>query len=272
MNFFTCPICGAHFTKQERTLVCPNGHTYDLAKKGYVNLLRPGKSAGARHGDDKRMVSARSAFLGSGAYDPLCDAVTNIVCEKARNGDIILDAGCGEGFYTSSIHNRLAKLDISASVYGIDVSRDAISACATRNKEIRLAVASIFDIPAAPESIDILINLFAPYDNASFSRVLKTGGTLLRVFPRERHLWELKEAIYDVPYENQIDTVTLEHFTKKRQITLDIPLFLSSREQIQNLFMMTPYYYKTGRDDQKKLEALDSLQTHAEFLIVEYQK
>ena len=66
MNFFICPLCREHFAVQEHSLVCPNCHTYDLARKGYVNLLRPGKSGACRHGDDKRMVAARSAVLDAG--------------------------------------------------------------------------------------------------------------------------------------------------------------------------------------------------------------
>lgn len=270
MNFFTCPVCKKRFTQKDRSLVCESGHCFDLSKKGYVNLLRPAKSGSVRHGDDKLMVAARTAFLGAGFYDTLRDAVTAAVSAHAKESAIILDAGCGEGFYTSHIREALA--DQNASVYGIDVSRDAIHAASVRDKALRLAVASIFDLPVENESIDVMVNLFAPYDAAEFSRVLKSGGILLRVFPRERHLWELKEAVYDVPYENEIDTLVLDGFDllEKREITF--PLALGKQEYIDTLFKMTPYYYKTSREGQARLRALDSLQTHAEFLLAVYQK
>lgn len=270
MNFFTCPVCKKQFAQKERSLVCENGHCFDLSKKGYVNLLRPAKSGSVRHGDDKLMVAARTAFLGAGFYDKLRDAVTETVVSYAQESPVILDAGCGEGFYTSHIRGALAEKN--PSVYGIDVSKDAIHAAAVRDKNLRLAVASIFDLPVENKSINILINLFAPYDAAEFSRVLKNGGMLLRVFPREKHLWELKTAVYDVPYENEIDTLALEGFEllEKREITF--PLALHAQEYIDTLFKMTPYYYKTSREGQARLRALDSLETHAEFFLGVYRK
>jgi len=268
MNFFICPICKKPFEQKGRSLVCPGNHCFDLAKQGYVNLLRPAKSGAVRHGDDKLMVGARTAFLGAGFYDTLRRAVTETVCAHAGEAPVVLDAGCGEGFYTSHIREALGE---GARVYGIDVSRDAIHAAA-RDRKLRLAVASIFDLPAENGSVDLLLNLFAPYDAAEFSRVLKQGGTLIRVFPRERHLWEMKCAVYDTPYENEIDTLALEGFTltEKREITF--PLDLNRQEYIDTLFKMTPYYYKTSREGQARLAALFSLQTHAEFLLAVYTR
>ena len=272
MNHFTCPICKQKFTQKDRTLVCPNGHAFDMAKQGYVNLLRPGKGGSVRHGDDKLMVRARTAFLDAGFYDALRDAVTKEVLAHAQKDVTLLDAGCGEGFYTAHIRQALLDAEKEPSIYGIDVSRDAVHACAVRDRGIRLAVASIFDLPKENESVDILINLFAPYDAAEFSRVLKEGGTLIRVFPRERHLWELKCAVYDTPYENEIDTLALEGFTLVNETPVTFDLHLAKTEEIDALFKMTPYYYKTSREDQKKLENLQSLDTHGEFLIVTYKK
>ena len=267
MEFFTCPVCKKRFIQKDRSLVCENGHCFDLSKKGYVNLLRPAKSGGVRHGDDKLMVAARTAFLGAGFYDTLRDAVTDTVCFYAQTNPTVLDAGCGEGFYTSHI-----RAHTGGTVYGIDVSKDAVHAASVRDKNIRLAVASIFDLPVENESVDILLNLFAPYDAVEFSRVLKKDGILLRVFPRERHLWELKSAVYDVPYENEIDTFAMEGFTLLEKKEITFPLHLHKQEFIDTLFKMTPYYYKTSREGQAKLRALDKLETHAEFFLVVYRK
>lgn len=270
MSFFTCPICKNPFIKQNRSLLCPNGHCYDVARQGYVNLLRPGGAR--RHGDDKRMVGARTAFLDAGFYNPLRDAVTGLVLKHAKNGDTILDAGCGEGFYTSHIREALAKTGTGAHVCGIDVSRDAVVACAARDRSLELAVASITAIPAAAQSVDILVNLFAPCDATEFARVMKPGAALIRAFPDRRHLFELKEAIYETPYENEISTLKLDGFSLLSEQTLRFPLRLTDPEQIQALFQMTPYYYKTGREDQEKLLRLASITTNAQFILAEYCK
>jgi 23S rRNA (guanine745-N1)-methyltransferase len=268
MNLFTCPICKERFEKSGNSLVCSNRHCFDLSKRGYVNLLRPSKSGGVRHGDDKLMVESRKNFLNAGFYAPLAKTITEILREKAPKNATVLDAGCGEGYYTVETKKALQ----TESVYGVDVSRDAIHAASLRDKSLRLAVASIFDLPVPKDSIDVLLNLFAPYDSAEFSRVLKEGGLLVRVFPAERHLWELKCAVYDTPYENEIDSFLLDGFEMLEKKSISFPLNLTTQTDIDALFKMTPYYYKTSREGQARLSALQSLQTHAEFYLAVYQK
>ena len=147
-----------------------------------------------------------------------------------------------------------------------------ILACAARDRKIGLAVASISAIPIADSNVNLLINLFAPFDAAEFSRVMVPGGTLLRVFPDRRHLWELKEAIYDSPYENNIGTLALDGFSLISEQKLNFSFQLTNNEQITSLFQMTPYYYKTSREDQEKLSRLHNITVTAEFILVKYQK
>lgn len=176
-----------------------------------------------------------------------------LAVRHAKDGCVVLDAGCGEGFYTAFLRAALENAGLSVSVYGIDVSRDALIACAARDSGIGLAAASISDIPAENGSVDILLNLFAPYDAAEFARVLKPGGALIRVFPGKRHLWELKAAVYTTPYENVIDTLELDGFSLLSRADLRFPLTRMGKEQIETLFKMTPYYYKTSREGQARL-------------------
>ena len=218
------------------------------------------------------MVEARTRFLNEGFYAPLLHALIETVREQGKNVHTILDAGCGEGYYTVGVKNAMIERNPDIKTFGIDVSKDAIHAASLRDRSLRLAVASIFDLPVHDESIDLLINLFAPYDKTEFSRVMKSDAVLIRVFPAERHLWELKSAVYDVPYENEIDTFELDGFTQVKKSFLRIPIELESREQIDALFKMTPYYYKTSREGQARLRALDTLSVHAEFYLIVYKK
>ncbi len=268
MTDLICPICKKPFSEQGNSLVCPSNHCFDRAKRGYVNLLRPSRSSSVRHGDDKQMVEARKNFLDKGYYAPLKDAVCCIVKAHKSADMTILDAGCGEGYYTSAAK----KAGETARVIGIDVSRDAIHAASLRDKSLFLAVASIFDLPVADQSIDLLINLFAPYDAAEFSRVLKKDGILIRAFPAEKHLWELKCAVYDTPYENEIDTLELAGFSLLENTPIAFPLALTESADIDALFKMTPYYYKTSREGQGRLKALKTLETGAKFYLLAYKK
>ena len=107
---------------------------------------------------------------------------------------------------------------------------------------------------------------------AEFARVLAPGGWLLRALPMERHLWELKAAVYDTPYENPPVDDAAEGFLPVSARQLRGTIELPTNEDVQNLFLMTPYYYKTGAKDQQKLARIDSLSVTTEFALVLYQK
>lgn len=102
--------------------------------------------------------------------------------------------------------------------------------------------------------------------------MLRTNGVLLRVIPLERHLWGLKQAVYDHPYENTVPDPALPGFTLAEQRTLRGTITLRTNADIEALFCMTPYYYKTGARDQAKLHARDTLTTETEFALLIYQK
>ena len=184
----------------------------------------------------------------------------------------MLDAGCGEGYYTAHVLHALQARGRSASVCGVDISRDALICAHRRAPELTLAVASIAHLPVADASRDLVLNVFAPHDAAEFARVLRTNGVLLRVSPLERHLWGLKQAVYDHPYENTVPDPALPGFTLAEQRTLRGTVTLRTNADIEALFCMTPYYYKTGARDQAKLHARDALTTETEFALLIYRK
>lgn len=258
-SMFCCPVCGGRLFALPSCLRCIAGHSFDIAKQGYVNLLMS-NSGGKRHGDDSLMVAARRNFLDKGYYEPLRDAITDI----AGINHTVLDAGCGEGYYTAAVaaQNR---------VCGIDISKDALRYAAKRCQNAEFAVASISDIPISDSSVDTVISIFAPDSPAEFRRVLSDGGRLITVVPMENHLAELKAAIYDVPYLNPRVDPARDGFEliSSREVKYDITL--EAHEDIASLFKMTPYYYKTSRTDQQKAEALERLTTRLEFFIAEYK-
>lgn len=126
MPELACPVCGGALHREERSLRCGAGHCYDIARQGYVNLLRTNRSKDKRHGDDKRMVAARTAFLDAGYYAPLRDAIAAAATEYTSGDADVLDAGCGEGYYTAHVLHTLQAQGASPSVCGVDISRDAL--------------------------------------------------------------------------------------------------------------------------------------------------
>lgn len=271
MQHFICPVCREDLILRENTYICQNNHSFDRAKSGYVNLLRSQVSNKKRHGDDKLMIRARTAFLEKGYYQPLLEAIL-AECEKLESKMVHLcDIGCGEGWYTHHIFNHLRERGQIVQMEGIDISKDALSVCAKRNPYISAAVASISALPIRTGSVDMLLNLFAPFDLTEFARVLKKGGIWLKAIPLEKHLLGLKSAIYERPYKNQVVIEQYEGFTLLSRRDIRATLHLEG-EDIRNLFCMTPYYYKTGKEDQEKLHSLTALDTEIEFAVLCYQK
>lgn len=268
---FICPVCSKKLERLGACCKCENNHSYDVARQGYVNLLMSQKSAGKHHGDDKLMVTARRAFLDKGYYRPLLDALIDCVKEHCGEKTQILDAGCGEGWYCASICRELKELGLEVRAAGIDISKAALIAFSKRSADIPLAVASVFAIPAASGSADIVTSVFAPLAAEEFRRVLRLGGVLIRVIPLEKHLLELKRIVYDTPYENDVESSELEGFELLKRVEIRNDILIDNNADIKNLFAMTPYYYKTSAADQAKLKDVRMLKVRTEFGIMVYK-
>ncbi|MBQ3970442.1 MAG: methyltransferase domain-containing protein [Clostridia bacterium] len=269
MEKFICPVCKGNLKLQNNTLVCGNNHCYDLSKYGYVNLMRSQKSSKKRHGDDKTMLAARHDFLEKGYYKPLLDSICDIVKNAAAGYPItVLDVGCGEGYYTANIHGNVE----NSEFYGIDISKDALIYASKRDKGLSLAVASCSEIPVQDKSCDIVLNIFSPTNTDEYSRVLKPNGILIKAVPLENHLFGLKSAVYDKPYKNKTESTELDKFNTDDFIKIKYSLSFDNSDDILSLFKMTPYYYKTSRTDQSKLENLKSLETEIEFGVLVCKK
>lgn len=269
MNNFLCPICREPLELRENSFFCPNNHCFDRSRKGFVNLLRSNK---AGHGDDKLMVSARRSFLEKGYYLPLLNALEKLILSAAKIGDTVLDCGCGECWYTASLYNSLEKNGIKTDFFGIDVSKEAISAGAVRNKAIHLAVATVFDVPLPDNSCDIVLSFFAPSAPDEYLRLLKTGGYFITAFPLEEHLWELKQAVYEQPYKNTVSDMEMSGFELIKSESVHTTARICTTKDILSLFSMTPYYYKTSAADKAKLEQLNELNVQLHFCAAMYKK
>jgi 23S rRNA (guanine745-N1)-methyltransferase len=237
-----------------------------------VNLLRSQKSSKAHHGDDRLMIQARQAFLDKGYYDNLRDFLGKTVRKYASDGSRILDAGCGDGYYLSSISTLLNEAKINVEIGAVDISKDALKCTMKRAGGICGAVASVFELPLKNKSVDTVLNVFSPLAQEEYLRVLTDNGILIRVTPLENHLFSLKKAVYDKPLKNDAVKYELDGFEIIEETELNGSCELICNGDIQNLFMMTPYYYKTGESDQRKLREIESLTVETAFKITVYRK
>lgn len=267
-SILSCPVCGAPLSVCEKSYVCPSRHSYDIAKQGYVNLLL-GHGA-AVHGDNALMISARTRFLSGGYYAPLAKALAACIARQAQKGCVLLDVGCGEGYYTEWVSNAINEQE--GQVYAFDISKEAVKATARRHIGATLFAASAYTVPVLDESVDIATLLFSPFCHEELLRVLKRDGILAIAYPGEKHLWGLKQAVYDTPYLNQPEDTEIEGFTLLEETVISEEIHLPDNQAISDLFSMTPYYYKTSEKDKAKLSALDTLSTEIEFHLCIYKK
>ena len=274
MAQWLCPLCGEALSPVGNSLRCPAGHTYDRGRSGYVNLLLVNEKRAKVTGDNKLMVNARRDFLDRGYYAPLAEAFAHAAAEYLAGipAPAVLDAGCGEGYYTAAILSALRQAGCMPEMFAADISKYAADKCARRCKGAECAAASVFRLPLADGSFDLVSCLFAPYAGEEYRRVLKPGGIFLMAIPGENHLWELKEALYDEPYRNEVKDYALEGFTFLEKQTVEGRIFLPCPADIQNLFRMTPYYYKSGVETGARLAALETLETQISFEILAYRK
>lgn len=227
-----------------------------------MNFAKDGKT-----GDGKAAIRARSAFLSAGYYQPLCDRIDRILMDLGAK--TVLDAGCGEGYYT----NRIAR---GRRVLGVDLSRDGIDHAAKEARRLAsgagFAVCSLFELPVANNSFDAVTNLFAPCAEAEFTRVLRPGGTLIVVGAGALHLMGLKQVLYEAPRTNPGRADLPQVLTLERRERLTGEMTVEGAEAIDALFSMTPYYWRTAERDRAKLSGLSSLCTAYDFDIFLYRK
>lgn len=182
---FRCPGCRGDLALIERRLACGQGHSFDLAKSGYVNLTLARKHAPAAGGDTRAQLEHRARFLECGHFDVIADAIADHACGDGA----ILDAGCGTGFHLARIAQRLAPHFAA----GFDLSKEAVAWCARRHPEFGLAVADVWGPwPVHDGSVDLVASIFAPKNFIEMARVLRPGGWLAIAFPGPGHLQELR--------------------------------------------------------------------------------
>jgi len=267
MSQFCCPLCGGALAETQTGLQCPGGHCFDRAREGYVNLLPANRKHSKAPGDDNGMVAARRAFLEKGWYQPLREALEALAVELTGPAPVVLDAGCGEGYYTGGVRDALLDAGKSPRVAGIDISKAALRKAGKRYPGIGFAVASAYRLPVADGSVELLLNVFSPLAIEEFRRVLRPGGIYLYVVPGAKHLWELKEALYERPYPNEEKETPYEGFSYERIVPVSYTVRLPGQEDIHALFQMTPYYWKTPREGVERLAAVSRMDCRIDFRV-----
>lgn len=278
-----CPVCGARLEAAGRALACGNRHSFDVAREGYVNLLRK-----RPRGDDRLMLASRRAFLERGHYDRLSDAVSRVVgdyllARDAAAADLggasaVLDAGCGEGYYLGRLRAHLSTLryPLPRCYLGLDLSRDAVSLAARKYKEAGFVVADTREkLPLARGAVRALLNVFAPRNAAEFARVVAAGGLLLVVVPTGGHLEKLRRELGLLGVEEdkpeRLARAFSDGFRLVRTEALRHELDLST-EDLTDLVVMTPNRWHATERTWERLRATDGFRDHLDVALLVFER
>ena len=266
MNLLMCPVCREALSLTDKTWRCVNNHSYDVAKQGYVNLHVVQHKHSKNPGDTPESVDARRQFLSGGFYQPLQQAVVNIIRDLRIQS--LLDIGCGEGYYTNAMQHEVLQC------IGVDIAKNAVQVAAKLNQQVTWVVGTGATLPVLSESIELCSSLFSPIPQQEILRVLKPKGYLLLVTPAPQHLYAMREALFDEvkphsPYKfvEQLQ----QHFELVDQAVVESK-FVLNQIQLKHLIAMTPYAYKAKPEKRMLLEQQSQVDLTACFQIYLLQK
>jgi 23S rRNA (guanine745-N1)-methyltransferase len=257
LAYLTCPLCGSHFVLAESSLRCVHGHTYDVARQGYVNLVAG--DAKASTGDTLAMVRARDDFLSAGHYATIARAVADVAAHycRAESDGCVLDVGAGTGYYLAHVLDRLpGRMGLA-----LDASKHAARYAARAHTRAGAIVCDTWGaLPVLTDSAALILNVFAPRNVPEFRRVLIADGVLLVVTPTQNHLCELVEPLgllnVDARKEERLGGQLAGLFRQVESLGVEVAMRLSHAE-IEALAAMGPSaWHARGTEVQERIAEL----------------
>lgn len=248
--YFCCPVCQQPLANEAKLWRCSAGHCFDVAKEGYVNLLPVNKKHSKDPGDNKEMMAARRLFLDSGHYQPLIDRIITIIDELNIQPNFTVDVGCGEGYYTSRLLDKVGN-----PLVGVDISRAALRYAAKRYRDIQFTVASAFDLPLQDGCADLVLRIFAPGSESELARICAENGIVINVSAGPKHHFAVKQLIYDAPRLHPEREAQLAGFQLLHEERLQWQMNLPQGEICAAFLQMTPYAWKFSEQQKNALQA-----------------
>lgn len=260
-----CPVCGEKLQTEDKNWRCAAGHSFDVARQCYVNLLTVDKKHSLHPGDTREQVASRKAFLDAGHYAPIAQTLKEIL--QKEQPKTILDAGCGEGYYLTQAAPE------NCECWGVDISKDAVRYAAVRNKAVRWFVGTAAHLPFCDGSFDCVLSMFALTAAEEFSRVLAPNGLFISVTAHPEHLLGLKSIIYpEILVKEKEKSPELTGFTLEEEKQLFFDFDLHSQEMVQHLLSMTPHFWRISKEGAQRAAETTQLHDTAKVIFRLYRK
>ena len=265
-----CPACETALEWGEKECRCARGHSFDLAKEGYANLLLSHQRRSSHPGDDDNMIQARRRFFDSGAFDPLTNLILHSSFITQRSSLSLLDCGCGEGHFLGALSESRA-----GQFFGVDVSKEAIRCAAKRCRKAKWIVANAMrKLPFADETLDAILSILAPRNPEEFARILKPDGALILGVPGPNHLIELRSrlAANAGDFDEKADEAAAKcapHFLETHRDLLSYAQLLNAA-QIADLIQMTPIFWCSSPEAKAGVQQLTELNVTVSFALLSF--
>lgn len=256
---FRCPLCRHPLMLHGKSMLCASGHCYDIAASGYVNFLQGHRATQY----DKEFFTNRKAAGDIGIFLNIMQEILHSIDAYTPAPVLILDAGCGDGYYAAKAQQALPAADI----YALDIEKEAVKLAAKRDGRVKWMVADLRNIPLMDASVDCVLNILTPSDYKEFMRVLKPAGLLVKAVPGQAHFEEIRKRVMpEKPHENtRVVSHFQEYFTllEKRTVKTVFPL---NAEQAAHVLGMSPILFGIEKQPAAPME-LDRITIDVDILI-----
>ncbi|MFI9401126.1 putative RNA methyltransferase [Nocardia sp. NPDC052316] len=263
-----CPECALGLEPRDRALRCARGHSFDIAKQGYVSLLTGASTK--MTGDTAAMLDARAAFQGGGHFAPIAAATAQAVGPDAHASGTVLEVGAGTGYYLAGA------LDAAPSSTGIalDVAKPAARRCARAHPRAASVLADAWrGLPVRDGTLRAVLSVFAPRNPAEVARVLDADGRFVVATPTNRHLRELIGPLgmvtIDPDKDRRLNAAMSGHFAAAERVLVEYPMKLT-RVDVANVVGMGPSAHHAATEDPRIATLPDALEVTASVLVSTY--
>jgi 23S rRNA (guanine745-N1)-methyltransferase len=263
-QLFSCPFCHQEMMATDSGLRCPEGHQFDLSKKGTLYFLQ--HQIKTEYATE--MLAARGRMIQRGIFNPVLDLIGQWL---PTDSALTIDVGCGEGGMLA----YLADHGATGPKIGFDIAKDGIYLASQQATEDTFwCIADLTNLPFADHSADTILNIFSPSHYGEFRRVLTPEGTFIKVIPAAHYLQELRQGLFagetKANYSNEpVMNHLAEVATIIHQEAVNYRFSLADESAFADLLQMSPLEWQANPEQVQALKTAPFSRITIDLQVVE---